>query len=103
MSLPEPIIKKLTELEQIVNKHQIYIPLTVVAEFLGMEDDNLRASIEQNRCPFGLEWRQTIKGNRAFKIPTVPFYMWYTQGRFFFNHAFSEGGVTNWIGYDPET
>ena len=47
------------------------------AAFLGMDADSLRASIEHGGCPFGLGWQKDIRGNRAFKIPTATFYLWY--------------------------
>ena len=80
-NIPAPITEKLEELYRLVEANPISLPLTEVADFLGMNPDSLRCSIEQNRCPFGLEWQRTIHGNRAFKIPTVPFFMWYTQGK----------------------
>lgn len=40
-------------LKQLITAHPIYLPLPEVADFLGMDPSNLRASIEQNRCPFG--------------------------------------------------
>lgn len=81
MNIPAPITEKLEELYRLVETNPITLPLPEVAAFLGMDAESLRCSIEQNRCPFGLEWQRTIGGYRAFKIPTVPFFMWYTQGK----------------------
>lgn len=81
MCIPKPIQEKLDELNKIVEKNPISLPLPEVAAFLGMDAESLRCSIEQNRCPFGLGWQRTVNGYRAFKIPTVTFFMWYTQGK----------------------
>ena len=77
-NIPVPVSEKLKELGQLVEKHPLYIPVPDLARFLGMDSDGLRASMEHGNCPFGLSWKQGA--NRAFKVPTVPFYLWYTQG-----------------------
>lgn len=79
-SLPQPIIKKLKELERIIEENPSYIPLPVVASFLGANAEGLRACIEAGNCPFGICWRKNVRGNKAFKIPTLTFFMWYTRG-----------------------
>ena len=80
LAIPKPIKNKLEELNQLVEENPISIPLTKTAAFLGMDADSLRASIEHGGCPFGLGWQKDIRGNRAFKLPTATFYLWYTQG-----------------------
>ena len=80
MTNPKPIVDKLNELDKLVTKNPQFIPLTECASFLGAKSDGLRASIENNQCPFGISWKCMGAANRAFKIPTVTFYMWYTQG-----------------------
>ena len=65
-------------LKQLITAHRIYLPLPEVADFLGMDPSNLRASIEQNRCPFGFSWK--IGERSGFKIPTITFLAWYTKG-----------------------
>lgn len=80
LAIPYPIEQRLDELYIMVEANPIYIPLTKVAAFLGADDDGLRDSIDKGQCPFALGWQKTAKGNRAYKIPTVPFYLWYTQG-----------------------
>ena len=65
-------------LKNLIDLYPIYIPLPEVDAFLGMDPATLRASIEQNRCPFGFSWKL---GERAgFKIPTVTFLAWFTKG-----------------------
>ena len=66
------------KLKDLVSANPIYIPLPIVASFLGMDPATLRASIEQNRCPFGFSWK--IGERAGFKIPTVTFLAWFTKG-----------------------
>lgn len=80
LAIPKPVSDKLDELNELIERNPLYIPLIEAARFLGMDDDGLRASIEHGACPFGLGWKKDIRGNRAFKIPTATFYLWYTQG-----------------------
>jgi len=80
MTIPKPIVDKLNELDKLVTRNPQFIPLIECASFLGAKSDGLRASIENNQCTFGISWKCMGAANRAFKIPTVTFYMWYTQG-----------------------
>ena len=41
--------------------------------------ESLKAAVEQGKCPFAYSWQKDIRGYRAFKIPTVTFYLWYTN------------------------
>lgn len=75
--IPLPVKEKIDQLNLIVEKHPEYIPLPEVAAFLGTKPDGLRASMDQGRCPFGFGWKINVNGNRAYKIPTVKFYLWY--------------------------
>lgn len=66
------------QLNQLVTAHPCYIPVAEAAAFLHMGTDALRASIEQNRCPFGFSWKM---GDRnGYKIPTITFVSWLTKG-----------------------
>lgn len=80
LSVPQPVADRLNALEDLVSRHPLYIPITDVANLLGMDPASLRASIDVGNCPFGLGWQKDIKGYKAYKVPTVPFYLWYTQG-----------------------
>ena len=87
ITIPKPIIAKIEELNQIVENNPEYIPIAIVAKFLGVSPDGLRCSIQRGGCAFGISWqREELKGksmlpcNRAFKVPTVTFYLWYTTG-----------------------
>lgn len=75
--VPEPVKAKVEQLNELVSKHPEYIPLPEVAEFLATKPDGLRASMDQGRCPFGFGWQINARGYRAYKIPTVKFYLWY--------------------------
>lgn len=83
LEVPAPVADKLNELQKICNEYPLKIPLTKVAEFLGVSVDGLRSSIEKGQLPFGIGWQKNIHGNRAFCIPTVTFYLWYTQSAAF--------------------
>ena len=78
--IPGPVADKLNELYELIEKYPLYIPLPTVATFLGADADGLRSCIEKGQCPFGIGWQKDIRGYKAFKIPTVTFYLWYTQG-----------------------
>ena len=67
--------KNLTELCQ---KYPICIPVDAAAEFLHVKPAGLRASIDQNRCPFGFSW--TLGSRSGYKIPTITFFAWLTKG-----------------------
>lgn len=77
---PAVITNKIMELNKIVEENPVYIPLEVCAEFLKVKPNGLRAYLDNAPHPFGISWQQMGKLNRAFKIPTVKFYLWYTNG-----------------------
>ncbi len=80
LAIPQAIYDRSDELNALVENYPRYIPVPEVAKFLGANAEGLRHSIEHGQCPFGVSWKKTIHGNRAFKIPTLTFYLWYTQG-----------------------
>ena len=80
LQIPAPVVERLTALNDLVAQHPLYIPVTALAEFLSMDPASLRSSIDTGNCPFALGWQKDIKGYKAYKVPTVPFYLWYTQG-----------------------
>ena len=80
MTIPKPLQTKIQALDKLVEKYPDAIPLPEVAAFMGMDRDGLRRCIEVGKCPFGVAWQKTIRGNRSFKIPTFTFYAWYTAG-----------------------
>ena len=80
LAMPGPVADKLAALNELIEKNPVSIPLPEAAAFLEMDGANLRSSIEKGNCPFGLSWQKQAMEYRGFKIPTVPFYLWYTQG-----------------------
>lgn len=80
LAIPRPVEEKLEQLYQLVEEYPVSIPIPRLAAFLGADDEGLRESISQGRCPFAIGWQKSLKGNRAYKVPTVPFFLWFTQG-----------------------
>jgi len=78
---PNIIVNKINELNNLITEYPISIPLEKAAAFLNTDGESLKAAIQQGKCSFAYCWQKTIKGYRAFKIPTVTFYLWYTNGR----------------------
>ena len=66
------------DLRSLCAAHPFYIPVDVAAEFLHIKPANLRAAIDQGRCPFGFSW--TMGERSGYKIPTVTFASWLTKG-----------------------
>lgn len=73
------VLRKLDELEKLVKKHPSKIPLSEVATFLEMNEEGLRAALMRGNVPFGFGYQKQDGAYRVFVIPTVPFYLWYTQ------------------------
>lgn len=81
--IPEPIYQGIEALNKLVEENPLFIPLPQLASFLGCKADGLRNSIDKGQCPFAIGWQLNVRGNKAYKIPTVPFYLWYTQSSCF--------------------
>ena len=73
------IVKKLKELESLVEKHPQKIPLSAVAKFLDMNEEGLKAALMRGNAPFGFAYQKTDGAYRVAIIPTVTFYLWYTN------------------------
>ena len=82
--LPEKMLEQRFKLQEMLKRYPVYLPLSVVAKFLNMKPEGLRACIKQGRCPFGLGYE--VDDKSAFKIPTETFYLWYT-------HAVIQAGI----------
>lgn len=65
-------------LKELVKKHPVSIPVRAVAQFLGVSENGLRASMDQNRCPFGFSW--TLGERSGYKISSIAFFAWVTKG-----------------------
>ena len=75
----EAITKKLEELETLTKKYPIKMPLTVVSDFLGLNSEGLKAALMRGNVPFGFAYQKADGGYRVMVIPTVTFYLWYTN------------------------
>lgn len=75
----ETIKKKLQELEALVAKHPQKIPLKEAAEFIGMNEEGLKAALMRGNAPFGFAYQKGDGAYRVMVIPTVTFYLWYTN------------------------
>lgn len=73
------IKKKLEELNALVKKYPLKLPLRAVVDFLGMNEDGLKAALMRKNAPFGFAYQKEDGGNRVMIIPTVTFYLWYTN------------------------
>lgn len=69
---------RLEELKALCEEYPVCIPVRVAARFLGVAEDCLRASIDQNKCSFAFSWRLGERG--GYKIPTLAFASWLTKG-----------------------
>lgn len=79
MEAPQIIKDRIKELNELVKNHPQYIPVTEAAKFIGANKEGLREMIFKGQWPFGIAWQKDIRGNRVFKIPTLKFYMWFTN------------------------
>lgn len=75
----ETIKLKLKQLEELVKKYPLKIPVTVVADFLDINKDGLLAALMRGNAPFGFAYQKDDGGYRVPVIPTVKFYLWYTN------------------------
>lgn len=73
------ILKKLKELEALVEKHPQKIPLSEAARFLDMNEEGLKAALMRGNAPFGFAYQKNDGAYRVMVIPTVTFYLWYTN------------------------
>ena len=75
----DAIEKKLAELDVLCEKHPANIPLADAAAFLGIHAEGLRAALMNKSAPFGFGYQKSEGAYRVFVIPTVTFYLWYTN------------------------
>lgn len=66
------------ELVKIIEQYPVCVPVSVAAAYVGVSPQCLRASIEQNRCPFGFSWK--LGDRSGYKIPTLAFVSWISKG-----------------------
>lgn len=75
----EIIKQQLEKLEELVKQHPRKIPLSVAADFLDMNEEGLKAALMRGNAPFGFAYQKTDGAYRVMVIPTVTFYLWYTN------------------------
>lgn len=75
----EKIQEQLKKLEQLVTEHPVKIPLRAVADFLDMNEEGLKAALMRGNAPFGFAYQKADGAYRVIVIPTVTFYLWYTN------------------------
>jgi hypothetical protein len=79
-NIPSSIKERINELDELVANNPVSISVPDAAAFLGMKPEGLRSSIDKGSCPFGISWQISPTAMHSYKIPTVTFYLWYTQG-----------------------
>lgn len=75
----EIIRQRLEELENLVKQHPQKLPLSEVAKFLDMNEEGLKAALMRGNAPFGFAYQKNDGAYRVMVIPTVTFYLWYTN------------------------
>lgn len=73
------IQRRLVELDAMVEANPRLLPVKDVAEFLGVNAEGLKAALMRKNVPFGFAYQKEDGGYRVPVIPTVPFYLWYTN------------------------
>lgn len=75
----EIIRRQLEELENLVEQYPRKIPLSEAAKFLDMNEEGLKAALMRGNAPFGFAYQKNDGAYRVMVIPTVTFYLWYTN------------------------
>ena len=73
------ILNKLRELDELVERNPQKIPLSDAAKFLDMNEEGLKAALMRGNAPFGFAYQKNDGAYRVMVIPTVTFYLWYTN------------------------
>ncbi len=77
--MPKSIQTRISQLNELVDKYPETIPLLECAKFLKISDEGLRRAIILGKIPGSVYWKQSGKENFAYKIETLPFYLWQSQ------------------------
>ncbi len=75
----EHIKKQLEKLEVLIARYPTKIPLKEAASFLEMNEEGLKAALMRGNAPFGFGYQKDDGAYRVMVIPTVTFYLWYTN------------------------
>lgn len=73
------IREQLKKLDELVKKYPVKLPLREVADFLSMNEEGLKAALMRGNTPFGFAYQKEDGGYRVMVIPTVTFFLWYTN------------------------
>ena len=73
----EIVKKKISELEKLVEENPLRLPTKAVANFLGINEEGLKAALTRGNAPFGFAYQKTDGAYRVMVIPSVKFYLWY--------------------------
>ena len=74
--IPKPIMENVNDL---VDKDPLDIPVPEAAKLMGMKPECLRAAIDCGTFKPGFLWKIAGAHNKGYKIATIPFWRWYTQ------------------------
>lgn len=74
--VPDIIQTRISELNELIEKHPYKIPTSKAAKFLGMDVECLKRAIEQGRVPFALGCSNDVYSNRYTYISSLTFYLW---------------------------
>lgn len=58
ITLPDVLKPQVLELNQLIERYPVDIPLLKVAKFMHIDPDGLRRCIETGKCPFGISWQK---------------------------------------------
>ena len=75
----ELIKAQLEKLNVLVCQYPTKLPLREVAKFLEMNEEGLKAALIRGNAPFGFAYQKEDGAYRVMVIPTVTFYLWYTN------------------------
>lgn len=73
----EIVKEKIRELEKLVEENPLRLPTRAVADFLGINEEGLKAALTRGNAPFGFAYQKTDGAYRVMVIPSVKFYLWY--------------------------
>lgn len=66
------------KVEKLMKEYPITIPVSKVAELLGMSIKTVHSAIENGKMG-GVGWRTPGATNRGYSISTASFFRWYLQ------------------------
>jgi len=72
------LTKDTAKLAEIISKYPLQIPISVIADWWGCDEDSIRTAIYEHG-ELGIGWRKIGKLNRGYVIPTGLFVRWYLK------------------------